>query len=437
MAEIISVRFRSEGKQYFFDPGDLTCRPGDGVIVETASGIEYASCVRGNFQLAEAELAAPLRPVIRLATDEDMAIVEKNREKEKYAFKVCQQKIAEHGLEMKLISVECNFEGTKILFFFTSEGRVDFRALVKSLAAIFHTRIELRQIGIRDEAKMLGGLGICGRPFCCGTFLREFQPVSIKMAKTQNLSLNPTKISGTCGRLMCCLKYEQDAYEDLMKDAPRADSFVETPDGAGNIISVNTLREKVRVRLDDEPDTLKTYHNSEIRVIRSGKGKRPEDYVQPPKEELAKLRRVSESPEDAYRREQAALAAALDEFLSERHEEPEPPKDRRRRGDRGRKAEQAERALEEDVARQQEKRTRRQGQNTETGEPKETHSHRRRNRGGRKSHPQGQQGQQTQQPQQDHAQGQQEAKEKKRSGGRPYWRRRGKKPGGPKPPAEG
>lgn len=359
MAEIISVRFRSEGKQYCFDPQGMVCRPGDGLIVETASGLEYAQCVRGNFTLAEAELAAPLRPVVRAATEEDLAVVEKNREKEVYAFRVCQEKILEHKLDMKLVSVECSFEGTKILFFFTSDGRVDFRGLVKSLAAVFHTRIELRQIGIRDEAKMLGGLGICGRPFCCNSFLREFQPVSIKMAKTQNLSLNPTKISGTCGRLMCCLKYEQEAYEDLMKDAPRMDSFVETPDGAGTIISVNTLREKVRVRLDDAPDTLKTYHNSEIRVVRSGKGKRPEGYVQPPKEELAKLRKVTESPEDQYRREQAALAAALDEFLAEHgtptQAQPDHAPNRRRRGDRGRNAERAERALEAEVEREKEK----------------------------------------------------------------------------------
>ena len=319
MPDIISVRYRSEGKQYFFDPRGLTCRPGDGVIVETASGVEYATCVRGNFELPESELTNPLRPVVRLATQDDEETVRRNRQKEAYAFKVCQEKIAEHKLEMKLVSVECSFEGTKILFFFTSEGRVDFRGLVKSLAAVFHTRIELRQIGIRDEAKMLGGLGICGRPFCCSSFLRDFQPVSIKMAKTQNLSLNPTKISGTCGRLMCCLKYEQEAYEDLMKDAPRMDSFVETPDGAGTIISVNTLREKVRVRLDDAPDSLKTYPNGEIRVIRSGKGKRPEGYVQPPKEELEKLRHGSESPEDQYRREQAELAAALDATASARH----------------------------------------------------------------------------------------------------------------------
>ncbi len=338
MPMIISVRYRSEGKQYFFDPCGLTCAPGDGVIVETASGVEYATCVRGNFELAESELTSPLRSVVRLATQDDEETVRRNRQKEAYAFKVCQEKIAEHRLEMKLVGVECSFEGTKILFFFTSEGRVDFRGLVKSLAAVFHTRIELRQIGIRDEAKMVGGLGICGRPFCCSSFLRDFQPVSIKMAKTQSLSLNPTKISGTCGRLMCCLKYEQEAYEDLMKDAPRVDSFVETPDGAGTVISVNTLREKVRVRLDDAPDALKTYQNDEIRVIRSGKGKRPEGYVQPPKEELEKLRHGSESPEDQYRREQAELAAALDEFMAGHSERTAAPQrssggtSRRRRG---------------------------------------------------------------------------------------------------------
>ena len=318
MEERISVRFRSEGKQYDFDPRGLMCLPGDGLIVETANGLEYGVCSRANFFQDDGRgRGNALRPVIRKANQADLETVERNREKERYAFRVCQEKIAEHGLDMKLVSVECSFEGNKILFFFTSEGRVDFRSLVKSLAGVFHTRIELRQIGIRDEAKLLGGLGICGRPFCCSSFLREFQPVSIKMAKTQNLSLNPTKISGTCGRLMCCLKYEQAAYEDLMKDAPRMDSFVETPDGAGTIISVNTLREKVRVRLDNEPDTLRTYHNSEIRVIRSGKGKRPEGYVEPPKEELALLRKDSESPEDQMRREQAALAAALDHFLAE------------------------------------------------------------------------------------------------------------------------
>lgn len=318
MAEIISVRFRSEGKQYYFDPQGMVCRPGDGLIVETASGLEYAQCVRGNFTLAEAELAAPLRPVVRAATEEDLAVVEKNREKEVYAFRVCQEKILEHKLDMKLVSVECSFEGTKILFFFTSDGRVDFRGLVKSLAAVFHTRIELRQIGIRDEAKMLGGLGICGRPFCCNSFLREFQPVSIKMAKTQNLSLNPTKISGTCGRLMCCLKYEQEAYEDAVKRCPKQESFVETPDGVGTVSGVNLLREQVKVRLEDSQEPPKCYRNCEVCVVRSGKGKRPEGYVAPPPEELAKLRYVD--PEEEAKpwaaTERSSLAAALEAVFS-------------------------------------------------------------------------------------------------------------------------
>ena len=274
MAEIISVRFRSEGKQYYFDPQGMVCRPGDGLIVETASGLEYAQCVRGNFTLAEAELAAPLRPVVRAATEEDLAVVEKNREKEVYAFRVCQEKILEHKLDMKLVSVECSFEGTKILFFFTSDGRVDFRGLVKSLAAVFHTRIELRQIGIRDEAKMLGGLGICGRPFCCNSFLREFQPVSIKMAKTQNLSLNPTKISGTCGRLMCCLKYEQDAYEDLIRSSPKLESFVDTPEGRGTVVELDLLRQRVKVRMEENPETVSVFPNADIAVLRSGKARK-------------------------------------------------------------------------------------------------------------------------------------------------------------------
>ena len=311
--EIISVRFRSEGKQYYFDPQGATYRAGDGVIVETAAGMEYATCVRGNFEHPTETLVNPLRPVLRLANQADLLIVERNREKEKYAFRVCQEKILEHKLEMKLVGVECAFEGTKILFFFTSEGRVDFRGLVKSLAAVFHTRIELRQIGIRDEAKLLGGLGVCGRPFCCASFLKDFQPVSIKMAKTQNLSLNPTKISGTCGRLMCCLNYEQHAYEDLAKTCPRSDSFVETPDGAGTIISVNTLRETCRVRLDSAPDSLSTYHNSELRVVRNGKGKRPEGYVEPPKAELEKLRRP---PDPGTEPSTSQLASALDQYMS-------------------------------------------------------------------------------------------------------------------------
>lgn len=342
MVEIIGVRFKSGGKQYYFDPAGLEVQPGQGVIVETSRGLEYGECAQGNTQVEEETVVQPLRPLVRIATEEDEKTVEKNREKEAKAFQICQEKIAAHGLEMKLVEAEYSFEGNKVLFFFTAEGRVDFRALVKDLASTIHARIELRQIGVRDEAKMLGGLGICGRPFCCAQFLDEFQPVSIKMAKTQNLSLNPTKISGTCGRLMCCLKYEQEAYEDLVKHTPKQESFVETPDGAGTVSSVNLLRQQVQVRLDSAPDTPKCYHNCEICVVRNGKGKRPEGYVEPPLEELAKLRRAPEPEAAPEPTSSNPLAAALEAvFNGERPPEPEGERPRgegegrrRRRGGR-------------------------------------------------------------------------------------------------------
>ena len=290
MTTVISVRFRSGSKTYYFDPGQLAVCPGDDVVVETAQGPEFAQCVEGNHEVADDAVVAPLRPVLRIATDNDRHTAAYNRSREKDAFDICQKKIAQHGLEMKLVRVECSFDGSKILFFFTADGRVDFRELVKDLAGVFRSRIELRQIGVRDEAKMLGGLGICGRPFCCACYMDEFVPVSIKMAKTQNLSLNPTKISGTCGRLMCCLKYEQDAYEDAIKRMPKNDSFVVTPDGPGNVSDINVLKETVNVRLDERPDTPRCYHNCEVCVLRNGKGsrdgitvpkKRPERYVEP------------------------------------------------------------------------------------------------------------------------------------------------------------
>ena len=330
MIEIISVRFSAGAKQYYFNPNGIQFTEGDGVIVETSKGVEYAHCVKGNTMIDEMELTAPLRPVIRLATEEDKCQVEKNLEKERKALEICQAKIAEHGLDMKLVSADYSFEGHKVVFCFTSEGRVDFRALVKDLASTIHARIELRQIGVRDEAKMLGGLGICGRPFCCAQFLDEFQPVSIKMAKTQNLSLNPTKISGTCGRLMCCLKYEQDAYEDLVKKAPKQESFVEIPDGAGTVSSVNLLRQTVQVRLESAPEAPKCYHNCELNVIRNGKGKRPEGYVEPPLEELAHLRRVNEEEQAPARpADESSLSAALAAVFARREENnarPEAPK---------------------------------------------------------------------------------------------------------------
>ena len=290
MTTVISVRFRSGSKTYYFDPGQLAVCPGDDVVVETAQGPEFAQCVEGNHEVADDAVVAPLRPVLRIATDNDRHTAAYNRSREKDAFDICQKKIAQHGLEMKLVRVECSFDGSKILFFFTADGRVDFRELVKDLAGVFRARIELRQIGVRDEAKMLGGLGICGRPFCCASYMDEFVPVSIKMAKTQNLSLNPTKISGTCGRLMCCLKYEQDAYEDAIKRMPKNDSFVVTPDGPGNVSDINVLKETVNVRLDERPDTPRCYHNCEVCVLRNGKGsrdgitvpkERPERYVEP------------------------------------------------------------------------------------------------------------------------------------------------------------
>ena len=276
MNEIVSIRFNDRGKVYYFDPAGLTVSIGDDVIVETAKGLEYGQCTDGNHEVEDSMVVAPLRPVVRIANDADKRIAKSGKEKEKVAFDYCQKKIVEFGLDMKLVDVEYGFEGNKILFFFTSEGRVDFRDLVKDLAGEFRTRIELRQIGVRDEAKMLGGLGVCGRPFCCSQFLNEFHPVSIKMAKTQGLSLNPTKISGTCGRLMCCLKYEECAYEDLVKKAPKVDAFVETPSGKGSVININLLRGNAKVRLEDGLDaTLKTFNFDELSVL-GGKGRRAE-----------------------------------------------------------------------------------------------------------------------------------------------------------------
>ena len=276
MTQIVSVKFNEFGKSYFFDPTDLKISKGEMVVVETAKGLEYGECVRGVHEVDDENIVPPLRPVVRIATEEDKITIEKCKEKEKEAFEYCRKKIIDFGLEMKLVNVECTFEGTKILFFFTSDGRVDFRELVKDLAAKFRVRIELRQIGVRDEAKMLGGLGVCGKQFCCSQFLTEFHPVSIKMAKTQGLSLNPTKISGACGRLMCCLKYEEIAYRDLVKKAPKIGAFVETPFGKGSVINVNILRGNVKVRLEDGIDTtLKTCSFKEIEIL-GGKGRRAE-----------------------------------------------------------------------------------------------------------------------------------------------------------------
>lgn len=254
MEEIVGIRFKEVGKVYYFSPNGLKLKKGDKVIVETARGVECGEVTIENREIAEEELVSPLKPVIRAATEQDLKVVEENKEKELKAYAICEEKIANHGLDMKLVDVEYTFDNNKILFYFTADGRVDFRELVKDLAAVFRTRIELRQIGVRDESKMLGGFGICGRPFCCHTFLGEFQPVSIKMAKEQGLSLNPVKISGTCGRLMCCLKYEQDTYEHLLRHTPKVGAIVETSEGRGTVIDNNLITGMLKVRLDRRPD---------------------------------------------------------------------------------------------------------------------------------------------------------------------------------------
>lgn len=289
MTEVISVKFKNRGKVYFFDPHGIAVRTGDKVVVETSRGLELAECVLGNHVVPDETVVQPLRSLARIATKDDLRIEEINRRREKEAFQICKQKIAEHGLDMKLVDVECSFEGNKTMFFFTSDGRVDFRELVKDLASVFRNRIELRQIGVRDEAKMLGGLGICGRPFCCCSFLGEFQPVSIKMAKEQGLSLNPTKISGTCGRLMCCLKYEQNAYEDLLRITPRVGAYVSTGEGKGTVTEVSLLTGLVKVRMDKASDGAPMIFEREaVKVIRDARPQR-EDIDFKTNKELKKL----------------------------------------------------------------------------------------------------------------------------------------------------
>lgn len=269
MVKVVGVRFKKAGKIYYFDPDNLNIDAGANVIVETARGVEFGEAVIPNREVPDEEIVAPLKKVMRIASPEDSKHAEENRKKEKEAFATCLQKIRDHNLEMKLIDVEYTFDNNKILFYFTADGRVDFRELVKDLAAVFKTRIELRQIGVRDESKMMGGIGVCGRVLCCSSYLGEFQPVSIKMAKEQGLSLNPTKISGTCGRLMCCLKYEQDAYEEIIRRIPKTGAIVETPEGQGVVMDISLLKELVKVRLDkgNEAD-LRLYKVNEVRVIK-------------------------------------------------------------------------------------------------------------------------------------------------------------------------
>ncbi|MBQ2952077.1 MAG: hypothetical protein IJE07_00825 [Clostridia bacterium] len=317
MVNVIGVRFRNDGKLYFFDPGALWPTPGDYVIVETSRGLEFAETVTTLKEIDETTLDTPLRPVVHIATAEDIRRNEENHASEREAHRVCQKKIAEHKLDMKLVRVESTFDNSKILFYFTANGRVDFRALVKDLAGVFKTRIELRQIGVRDEAKMLGGLGPCGRQICCGAFLSDFQPVSIKMAKEQSLSLNPTKISGICGRLMCCLKYEQDQYEAVRKQMPKVGKEVMTPDGVGVVTDLNVIRETVRVR------------------VRKGDGHEMRDYPMTDVQRLGQASRTPQPEETEALQEYApvrnddAPAANPDEQPAPRQRREKPHKQRR------------------------------------------------------------------------------------------------------------
>ena len=362
MATVIGVRFKKAGKVYYFDPNDIWPRPGDNVIVETARGLEFGEAVTGARSVADEQIVAPLKKVVRIATEEDIQRAEFNEKREKEAFRICQEKVARHKLEMKLVSVEYTFDNSKIIFYFTANGRVDFRELVKDLASVFKMRIELRQIGVRDEAKMLGGLGSCGRPICCGAFLGDFQPVSIKMAKEQNLSLNPTKISGLCGRLMCCLKYEQDTYEATLKRIPKVGKDIVTPDGVGVIAEINAIKERVKVRIRTADDTFDVREYSIDDVRRPGPGdsaairetpkpqekrpRKPAPEAEQPAEEEAE-----NAKKKRYPHQKAPKNLSTDQFLEKMREteaaeaasaekpattvEKEPHK-RRRRGGKGR-----------------------------------------------------------------------------------------------------
>ena len=289
MAEVIGVRFKEVGKIYYFDPKDIKLKTGDMVIVETARGIECGKVALANKEVPDDELVHPLKPLIRKATDNDLSHVAENKKREKEAFKTCEKKIAEHNLKMNLVDVEYTFDNNKILFYFTADGRVDFRALVKDLAGVFRTRIELRQIGVSDEAKMLGGLGVCGRPFCCHSFMGDFQPVSIKMAKEQGLSLSPVKISGTCGRLMCCLKYEQEAYSDLLKRTPKVGAIVKTPDGKGLVVENNLISGTLKVKLDSSPEGVApaSFNVKEVKLLK-------DCYIRMDKKEIEDLKHLEE-----------------------------------------------------------------------------------------------------------------------------------------------
>ncbi len=376
--DVVDIQFRPGQKIYYFDPAGGSYKAGDHVIIDTARGPEYGYCTGGNHRIGKSEIVSPLRPVIRLATVQDEQIAEANREIEKKAFDTCLEKIREYDLDMQLVSAECAFDNSKILFFFTADERVDFRELVKVLASSFHTRIELRQIGVRDKAKMLGGLGICGRPFCCASFLEDFQPVSIKMAKTQNLSLNPTKISGTCGRLMCCLKYEQEAYEDLLRTAPKAESFVDTPDGRGTVVEVDLLRQRVKVRMENG-ESIGSYANADIAILRNGKAKKndppiPEDLA-PISGNKKRTRKAVEGAEEGRLFLDPIKFRYSEESIAEEQEitEAPAPEEKQNRNSRNRR-----RKGKKPQAEQQNKPAEKPQETTTEGEQKPKRNHRRR-----------------------------------------------------------
>ena len=354
MVNVIGVRFQNAGKLYFFDPGAFWPTPGDFVIVETTRGIEFGEVVTGVREMSDEQLAAPLKQVLRIATAQDVQHAEDNKRHEKEAYAICQKKIADHKLDMKLVSVEYTFDNSKILFYFTANGRVDFRSLVKDLASVFKTRIELRQIGVRDEARMLGGLGPCGRPICCGAFLGVIEAVSIKMAKEQNLSLNPTKISGVCGRLMCCLKYEQDNYEQTRKRMPKVGKEVMTPDGVGVVWDLNIIKETVRVRIQKGD-------NSELKDFPMVEVQRP-GAANIRKEEPAEIPEVEEAAEEA-----------AEEKAEKPAEEQSRRKERPQREERSQREERKPRREEGDKEGQKERREERKPRKEERRPKPENH----------------------------------------------------------------
>ncbi len=340
MTTIIGVRFKLGGKMYYFDPQDISVSAGTGVIVETARGLEYGTCVQGNTAVPDQTVVQPLKRMVRVATDADRKTLERNKKRADEAFIVCKRKIEERGLDMNLVTAECTFDMNKMLFYFTADGRVDFRELVRDLAGIFRTRIELRQIGVRDEAKMIGGLGTCGRELCCSSYLDDFHPVSINMAKDQNLSLNPAKISGTCGRLMCCLKYEHEAYAELQKVTPRQGSVVDTPEGRGKVISTQMLRGTCKVQLDDSPEhTLTEFQCADCCTVKGVCRNRQNQAAMAEerrrREEQAAAERAAEAQADKPAEDAAVPAQASD---SEHPAEgTAAPRRRRRRGGRRRR----------------------------------------------------------------------------------------------------